>query len=72
MSVSDDKDPRRGPGSENLSWRDDSLPLVADANARNNTILIVMGFVAVFAGGVFWAVTSFGYKLVWSYPFLIR
>lgn len=44
MSVSDDKDPRRGPGSENLSWRDDSLPLVADANARNNTILIVMGF----------------------------
>ncbi|MCC7235976.1 MAG: twin-arginine translocase subunit TatC [Bryobacterales bacterium] len=34
--------------------------------------LIVMGFVAVFAGGVFWAVTSFGYKLVWSYPFLIR
>ncbi len=34
--------------------------------------LIVAGFLAVFAGGVYWAVTSFGYKLVWSYPFLVR
>lgn len=34
--------------------------------------LIVAGFVAVFAGGVYWAVTSFGYQLVWSYPFLVK
>jgi len=34
--------------------------------------LIVAGFFAVFAGGVYWAVTSFGYKLVPAYPFLVR
>jgi len=34
--------------------------------------LIVFGFLAVFAGGVYWAVTSFGYQLVWSYPFLVK
>lgn len=34
--------------------------------------LIVAGFLAVFAGGVYWAVTSFGYKLVWAYPFLVK
>lgn len=34
--------------------------------------LIVFGFLAVFAGGVYWAVTSFGYQLVWQYPFLVK
>jgi type IV secretory pathway VirB10-like protein len=44
ISLGDGDDPRREPGAESLSWRDDSLPLVADANARNNTLLIVGGF----------------------------
>lgn len=33
---------------------------------------IVAGFLAIFAGGVWLAVAKYGYKLVPSYPFLIR
>ena len=43
----DGDDPRREPGSESLSWRDDSLPLVANTSARNNGILILVGFAAL-------------------------
>jgi type IV secretion system protein VirB10 len=48
----DGDDPRREPGSESLSWRDDSLPLVANTSARNNGILILVGF-AVLAVALF-------------------
>ena len=40
----DGDDPRREPGAESLSWRDDSLPLVAGTGGRNSTLLIVIGF----------------------------
>ncbi len=48
----DGDDPRREPGAESLSWRDDSLPLVANTSARNNGILILIGF-AVLAVALF-------------------